>query len=197
MSENLIKLASWLAGDFSNRDQAWATPAWFSHIRICLRPLPKHVFDGIGFYSEQADDFDWTRPYRVRVLHFVERPDGTIESRNFMLKDPARYLGACRERERLESLTVDQLDELTGCTMLFEAQGDCFQGRMRPGKGCRVFRKDRDTYLDSEATVSETLFMSLDRGLDPETNVQIWGSVSGPFHFKKWTDFTPEVPTLI
>lgn len=188
----LLTLATWLAGEFSNREQAFASPAWFSHIRLCIRPLPRHVFDGIGFYSEQADDYDWKRPYRVRVLQLIER-DGRIESENFVLKDPAAYLGACREPERLVTLTRDQIEQLPGCTMVFDHVADAFEGRMLPGKHCRIFRKGQDTYLASEATVRANAFISWDRGLDPQTDEQVWGSYSGAFHFTKLQDFAAEV----
>lgn len=195
MSQNLITLVSWLAGDWSNREQAFAMPAFFSQIRLCMRPLPWPVFNGFGLYSEQADDYDVDHPYRVVALHFIELPDGTIESRNFSFKDPTAYFGASREaeRERLCRLTTDELAPICGCTFLFHREGDLFVGRVEPGKGCRVQRKGQDTYLDGEATVSSTFYKSLDRGRDLETDEQIWGSVSGPFHFSKRTDFAHEV----
>ncbi|MBW4698939.1 MAG: chromophore lyase CpcT/CpeT [Aphanocapsa lilacina HA4352-LM1] len=197
-SHNLVTLVSWLAGDFSNREQAWDAPAFFSHIRLCMRPLPWHVLEGYGLYSEQADDYDWAHPYRIVVLNLVEQPDGIIECRNYALKDTAPYLGAAREAERarLHHLTLDQMEPLPGCTFLFKREGDLFRGRVRPGKGCRVFRKGRDTYLDGEATVSADSYKSIDRGRDLENDEQVWGSVSGPFHFTKQVDFASEVLAL-
>ncbi|AGY60523.1 chromophore lyase CpcT/CpeT [Gloeobacter kilaueensis] len=199
MANNLITLTSWLAGDFSNREQAWAAPAFFAHIRLCMRPLPWHVFEGYGLYSEQADDYDWAHPYRVVVLHLVEQADsGIIECRNYALKDVAAYYGACREpdRARLHALNLDQMEAMPGCTFLFRREDDHFLGRVKPGKGCRVRRRGQDTYLDGEAKVSAEYYESIDRGRDLETDEQVWGSVSGPFHFAKQVDFAHEVTAL-
>jgi len=196
MADNLIvKLATWMAGDWANREQAWAAPAYFAHIRLCMRPLPWHVLDGLGFYSEQADDYDWKSPYRVRVLRLVE-VDGRIHSENYVLKDPDAYLGACREPERLNNLSRDQIEQLPGCTMVFEYSDDAFRGRLLPGRGCRIFRRGRETWLDSEATVTADAFFSLDRGFGLDDDRQVWGSVSGPFHFVKQVDFSHEVLEL-
>jgi hypothetical protein len=56
-----------------------------------------------------------------------------------------------------------------------------------------VFRKDQNTYLDSEFEIDEHQFTSLDRGRDPETDELVWGSIAGEFHFVRWATFADEV----
>lgn len=196
MSEDLTTLAAWLAGDWSNREQSWAAPAFFAHIRLCMRPLPWHVFDGLGFYSEQADDYDWKNPYRVRLLRLLD-VDGAIHTENYALKDESLYIGACREPERLTTLSRDLIEQLPGCTFRFERKDDAFHGHVLPGKGCRIFRRGQVTYLQGEAVLNADTYISHDRGFDLETDTQVWGSVSGPFYFKKQVDFATEVYSLM
>jgi len=64
---------------------------------------------------------------------------------------------------------------------------------VEPGKGCKVFRKGQDSYLVSEVEVWDGEMFSLDRGYDPNTDEQLWGSYAGPFQFKKQTSFADEV----
>jgi CpeT protein len=41
------------------------------------------------------------------------------------------------------------------------------------------------TYLVSEVDVDATTWVSRDRGFDPNTNEQCWGSEHGPLRFKR------------
>ena len=67
------ELAALMAGDFSNKKQAFADSKNYAHIRIFFRPLPRDFFNGIGFYSEQVYDWDLWSPYRQGVHRLVER----------------------------------------------------------------------------------------------------------------------------
>jgi hypothetical protein len=49
------------------------------------------------------------------------------------------------------------------------------------------------TYLDNSFEISERGLISVDRGLDPETDQLVWGSIAGPFEFVRRTSFAEEV----
>ena len=38
-SPDIVTLARWMAADFSNQAQVFENPAFFAHIRVCMRPL--------------------------------------------------------------------------------------------------------------------------------------------------------------
>jgi CpeT protein len=50
MNNDLMTLAQWMAGDFSNYKQSFENPQQFAHIHIFFRPLPFEFFNAIGFY---------------------------------------------------------------------------------------------------------------------------------------------------
>ncbi len=191
-STDLATLARLMAADFSNQEQAFENPPFFAHIRVCMRPLPLELLSGVSLYVEQAYDYMLNDPYRVRVLKLVNAGD-RIEIENYSVKDEQQFYGAARDLQRLKTLSVDKLEKLPNCNMLVEWTGHSFKGKVQPGKGCIVFRKDHRTYLDSEFEIDEDKFISLDRGRDPETNEHIWGSVAGPFHFVRRGSFADEV----
>lgn len=191
-STDIATLARWMAADFSNQEQAYENPPFFAHIRVCMRPLPKELLSGVSFFVEQAYDFTLNNPYRVRVLKLINAGD-RIEIENYTVKQEEQFYGASREPKRLLALTSTQLQKLPGCNMIVEWTGYSFQGKVEPGKGCIVFRKGKNTYLDSEFEIDEDKFISLDRGLDRETNEYVWGSLAGPFHFVRWGSFADEV----
>lgn len=191
-STDIATLARWMAADFSNQQQAYENPPFFAHIRVCMRPLPWELLSGVSFFVEQAYDFTLNNPYRVRVLKLIEAGD-RIEIENYTVKQEEQLYGASREPKRLLALTSNQLQKLPGCNMIVEWTGHSFQGKVEPGKGCIVFRKGKNTYLDSEFEIDGDKFISLDRGLDPETNEYVWGSLAGPFHFVRWSSFADEV----
>lgn len=185
-------LARWMAADFSNQEQAFANPPFFAHIRVCMRPLPEELFGGTSLFLEQAYDYAINSPYRLRVLK-LSVIDDRVELQNFKVKEEAEFFGASRDPERLKKLTPDRLELMPGCDMNVEWTGHSFKGTVKPGKGCIVIRKDRVTYLDNSFEISEKGLISVDRGLDPETDELVWGSVAGPFEFSRRASFADEV----
>ena len=77
--------------------------------------------------------------------------------------------------------------------MTVEWTGHSFKGVVKSGKQCIVVRNEKVTYLDNSFEVDEQTLVSVDRGLDPETDEQVWGSVAGPFNFVRLTSFSNEV----
>jgi hypothetical protein len=191
-STDIKTLAQWMAADFSNQEQAFENPPMYAHIRVCMRPLPLSVLDGVSFFVEQAYDYMLNNPYRVRVLKLIQSGD-RIEIENYTLKDENKFFGASRNPERLQTLQADQLEKLPGCNMIVEWTGNSFKGHVEPGKACMVVRKGKETYLDSSFEIDQDKFISLDRGRDPETDEHVWGSVAGPFYFVRWASFADEV----
>lgn len=191
---DLISLVQCMAGDFSNRQQAQDRPQEFSHIHVFWRPLPFDFFGGIGMYSEQAYDYDLWQPYRQGVHRFIDRGNGEIFVENFGLKNPIWFAGAGRERSILETITREALEPRCGCGMVFHRDGDKFIGNVEPGKKCLIPKAGKITYLVSEVEITESTWVSRDRGFDPETDEYIWGSEFGHFLFEKIQDFSAEVP---
>lgn len=191
-STDIGTLARWMAADFSNQAQAFENPPFFAHIRVCMRPLPTELLSGTSFLVEQAYDFMLNNPYRVRVLKLVNAGD-SIAIENYLIKDEQQFFGASRELQRLQALTPQHLEKLSGCNMIVQWTGHSFQGKVEPGKACIVERKGQKTYLDSEFEIDQDKFISLDRGRDPQTDEHIWGSVAGPFQFVRWQSFADEI----
>ncbi len=191
-STDIETLARWMAADFSNQQQAFDNPPLFAHIRVCMRPLPLELMDGVSFLVEQAYDFAVNDPYRVRVLKLLTEGD-RIEIENYTLRGEEEFYGASRDLERLHKIKVEQLEKLPGCNMIVEWTGNSFKGYVQPGKACIVVRKGHTTYLDSTFEIDGERFISHDRGRDPETDEHIWGSLAGPFEFVRWASFADEV----
>lgn len=191
-STDLTTLARLMAADFSNQQQAFDNPPMFAHIRVCMRPLPTSLLDGVSFLVEQAYDYMVNSPYRLRVLKLIQVGDH-IEIENYTVKDENRFYGASRDLGRLQTLKMEDLDKMPGCNMIVEWTGNSFKGQVEPGKACMVFRKGQNTYLSSSFEIDQDKFISLDQGRDPETDEQVWGSVAGPFYFVRWASFADEI----
>jgi hypothetical protein len=199
-SLDIKTLASWMAADFSNQEQAYANPPFFAHIRVCMRPLPPELLGGTSLFLEQAYDFLLEQPYRLRVLKFSIVED-RIELENYKVKEQELFFGASRDRDRASDGVVDRLQKLTpeaiekmpGCDMTVEWTGNSFQGKIKPGKACLVERKGKITYLDNSFEIDESKLVSYDRGRDPETDELVWGSIAGPFNFKPIQRYGEEV----
>ncbi len=190
--QDLLTLATWMSGDFSNWDQAIANPPFFAHIRVCIRALPVALSNsGIWLYSEQAYDYELNRPYRTAILQLLLADDAEypINIENYKLKDASNYFGASREPDKLQLLKLADVDYLAGCKMLVQStERQSFQGKVE-GTGCMVVRNGQETYLASEFEISADFFNSLDRGYNPITRERVWGSIAGAFEFKKKVQF--------
>ena len=150
--QDLITLATWMAGDFSNFKQADASLKDFAHIRIFFRPLPYDFFEalghpgGIGFYSEQVYDNDLWSPYRQGLHRVVAREDH-VYIENYGLEDGVPYAGSGHNRDILKTIPTDCAIQRQGCSMVFrrqvgerQADGDKFIGAVEPGNNCRIPR---------------------------------------------------------
>lgn len=188
-----ILLCQWMAGDFSNRQQAFAHPQQFAHIHIFFRPLPFDFFNGIGFYSEQVYDHDLWTPYRQGIHQVITRGDD-IYIENYSLIDSIRYAGAARELSILNTITPDDIARRQHCGMVFRREGKMFRGSVEPGNRCLIEKKGCMTYLISEVEITENTWFSLDRGMDIDTHKQVWGSTSGHLRFEKCQSFALELP---
>jgi CpeT/CpcT family (DUF1001) len=191
-STDLATLVRWMAADFSNQEQAFENPPFFAHIRVCIRPLPVEMLSGVSLFLEQAYDYMLNRPYRLRVLKFLESQE-RIEIEHYQLLEEEKFYGASRDRDRLDILTADQLTKMSGCSMVVDWTGSSFKGQVEPGRGCLVTRNGQTTYLDNEFDISEQGLISFDRGRDLETGELIWGSIAGPFRFVRWQSFADEI----
>jgi hypothetical protein len=189
---DVATLVRWMAADFSNQAQAIENPPFYAHIRVCMRPLPYELLGGVSLFLEQAYDYMLHAPYRLRVLKFLPQSDH-IRLENYMVRDEAVFYGAARNLELLHALSPEQIEKLPGCDMIVEWTGHSFKGRVEPGRNCIVVRNGKKTYLDNEFEIDDQQLFSLDRGRDPETDELAWGSVAGPFHFLRQTNFANEV----
>ncbi|MBD6620381.1 chorismate-binding protein [Komarekiella sp. 'clone 1'] len=194
-ASDLLTLACWMAGDFSNHKQSFANPQLFAHIHIFFRPLPFDFFSAIGFYSEQVYDYDLWTPYRQGVHRLVDWGD-RIYIENYSLKDPVLYAGAARELDILKTITPNSIERRYHCSMVFVREGEMFRGSVEPGNQCLIPRNGHQTYLISDAEVTEHTWTSLDKGMDVETHEQIWGSKAGPLRFEKQESFADELDAV-
>jgi CpeT protein len=192
---DLMTLAQWIAGDFSNQKQAIADPRRFSHIHIFFRPLPYAFFSGIGFYSEQAHDYDLWAPYRQGVHRLVDQGE-QIYIENYGFKDGLPFAGGGRCPDLLKAITHESIEPRRGCAMVFKRSGDRFIGGVEPGNACLIPKNGRLTYLDSYVELTATTWLSLDQGKDLETHEQVWGSQEGHLQFEKVTNFADELPAI-
>jgi len=200
---DLITLASWMAGDFSNFKQADTNPTDFAHIRIFFRPLPYDFFQplgfpgGIGFYSEQVYDYDLWSPYR-QGLHRVIKRDDHVYIENYGFQDGVPYAGAGHNPDVLKTISSDLAIRREGCSMVFRRQPDAdvetFIGSVEPGNNCKIPRKGKWTYLVSHVEVTANSWLSLDQGMDLETHEHVWGSTEGALKFEKRESFAHELP---
>ncbi|MGF1497262.1 MAG: chromophore lyase CpcT/CpeT [Elainellaceae cyanobacterium] len=193
MSFPTATLARLLAGEFVNREQALAQPAWFVSLRLWHRPLPRLLEGNPAIFAEQANALYPDQAYRQRLLMLQEGPDG-IEVQYFAFRQPEQYQGAGLNPERLRSLQDEDLIRLPGCVLEVQQRGETFAATMRPGDKCQFEYQGKVGQVALGFEVSPGRFLSYDRGLDPETGRSLWGALMGPYEFTQQADYAADVP---
>ncbi|MFM9109907.1 MAG: chromophore lyase CpcT/CpeT [Prochlorococcaceae cyanobacterium] len=191
MTSPASRLLQLLSGGFSNQSQAFDNPPLYAHILVTFRPLPQLAPGSL--LLEQAYALDPSSPYRIRVLR-VEQQEGQLLIHNQALNEDQRFWGAVQDADRRRSIGSADLRPLEGCTYLVRQQGEGFVGEVEPGCRCLVERKGRTAYLVSSLELWPGGMRTIDRGHDPQTHEQLWGSLAGAFEFERTHDYSEELP---
>ena len=177
-----FQLCELLCGDFCNREQAFNNPPIYAHIKVRIRAL-SHLEPG-SLLLEQAYTVAPNEPYRLRVLQVVVEA-GQLKILNKGLRNESSFYGATGSADRLLKVTATDLKLLAGCTYNVSAEASGYKGVIEPGCKCLVERNGVSTYLVSHFLISSIGMTTLDRGYNIETNEMAWGSLAGPFEFKR------------
>lgn len=189
-TDYLTELATWLAGEFDNREQALAEPTWFVSLRLWHRPLPIRLDGHRALFAEQANLLHPDQPYRQRVLILQPSPGqsiGQVEYRAF--HHPDRVRGAGANPALLESLSPNDLQPLPGCRLHLSYQNGTYEAVPDPSDRCcfQYDGKKRQVILRFMAQADR--FWSGDRGVDPTTGQSLWGALMGDYTFQKRTSY--------
>jgi len=168
----------WFEGRFNNKIQAFSHPSKFAYIVVEHRAVNNHGL----FYGEQAYFNQTKKPYRQFILQISEVHDKIIV-RSMEPVDKSLYLGF----NNLNTLAASPLTYKSGCDTIFTYRPEAKQylGEIEPGCGCMVKWGEKDSYLQNVAALGEGWYNVEDKGFDPQTNQQLWGSRHGRFLFKK------------
>ncbi len=210
----LTALATYLSGEFENREQAAAEPAWYVHLRLWQRPVPS-LCNGetYTFFLEQASVAAGTPPYRQRILQITSAssqsdssqsdssPENQLRGQYFGLANPLQFQGAGMRPALLNSLSAKGLVSLpnSGAKILYQPgrspDSYQFQSALKDGQYCS-FEYDnqrRYVYLGFEIgpQAGDRIELKVyDKGIDPDTGRGLWGALMGPFNMVKQANFS-------
>ncbi len=195
-STQLITLANYLAGEFSNAEQAKEQPAWYVNLRLWIRPVPIFTADSITLFAEQANVLRLEQPYRPRILRLRQRE--TIEVEFYMFEDLSTAQGAGRNQDLIKQITPEKIKFLPNCTLKVATQEQanskyCFETTPATEEPCRVTYQGStfQVFLGFKAMADE--LQTYDKGIDPETGKGTWGALMGAYRFSKCQDFSGEL----
>jgi hypothetical protein len=191
MSTPFARLLQQLSAGFSNQQQAFDNPPLYAHILVKFRPLPQ--LERGSLLLDQSYAINPAAPYRLRVLRAEQTADGLI-IHNQSIREDQRFWGAIDDAERRAQITAADLSPLEGCAYVVRETSEGFIGEVEPGCRCMVERKGALSYLVSSFELGARGMRTIDRGHDPQTHEQLWGSLAGPFEFEREADYSAELP---
>ncbi len=168
-----------LSGTFDTIPQA-PTDGDSTPVRLHVKPLWTERKGEFWLYFEYAIQADLTHPFRQRVLRFREA-GGDIYADEFLLDDPARWVGEWSKPQPFAALDPSGLREQPGCRMLFVKQMEAvFAGGSATDK-CPG--SVPGSYERSEYNITSASIRSWVRSFDPSRR-QVAGP-GGPWEFRK------------
>ena len=193
-SAPLDALVDAMVGSFSSAAQAESDAA-FRHVVLHMTEMT-HLAEVAPpvrwLYVEQAMAESRDRPYRqrayrVRMIDADGSPDGTdppqFESAVFEFEgDPLRLAGFWRDPRRLVVIGHDDIRIRDGCEVVLTTAGDRWVGATIEDR-CRSSLMG-GSYATSEVQIGAEFIRTWDRGYDENGN-QVWGSVKGPYEFRR------------
>lgn len=153
------KFVSYFEGYFDNQRQAFHMPREFALIEVVHKKIADYRFKVTQKYIIDQD------PYREAYIEVTEE-EGKIVLKSTKDEEGTNYL--------------------TGCDVIFDynPETDEFHGKNACNE-CYVEKSGKNTYLVTEAYLTEGSYSVVDMGMDPETNEQVWGSYHGLFQFDR------------
>jgi CpeT/CpcT family (DUF1001) len=186
----LIALADYMSGEFENKAQAIADPAWFVHLRLWQKPVPLFQEDSITLFAEQANALYLDEPYRPRLMRIQAREDNKLQVQYYIPKDFTTVRGAGANPSRLQQFTSEQFELLPGCLLVvtweqLSSNSYRFKAAIPPDmKCCFTYQGNtQQVNLGFEATPEE--FLSYDKGIDINSGAAKWGAIMGAYRFHK------------
>jgi len=153
------KFISYFEGYFNNQAQAFYMPREFALIEVIHKKLSSSKFQVTQKYIIDQE------PYRQSIIE-VTQSDGKIILKSYKDEEGKIYLD--------------------GCDVIFEydEETDVFHGK-NACNDCFVEKLGKNTYLITEAFLTKDSYHVVDKGMDPETHEQVWGSYHGLFQFDR------------
>ncbi len=195
-SRSLLTLASYLAGEFENSEQAATEPVWYVHLRLWQRPVALFDVDSITLFAEQANSMNLQNPYRQRLMRLQPAPKllDALQVQYYEFKDPAIVKGAGSNPDLLKSVTLEQINLLPGCILNVRVlEGDRFIAEPPIGARCCFSYQGEVRQVVLGFEVSADQYLTYDKGIDPKTRKALWGAMMGPYHYTKTQDYTHDL----
>lgn len=180
--DELKLLASWMAGAYSNQEQA-RNAEMYAYVYLFMIPIWKERTDGYWLYVEQAMADQLDHPYRQRIYHLARVNKDLIESKIYTFQDGTTFVRSHENPERLNDLQADRVTICKGCSIILRRLNpESFAGSTL-GEGCPSELRGA-LYTTSQVVINEHQMISWDRGYD-RGGKQVWGATIGGYIFKK------------
>ncbi len=192
-SLELITLATYLTGEFTNQEQALAEPAWYVHLHLWHRPIVGLFSEGITFFAEQANVLKLDQPYRQRLLQLKEVASDPlhIQVQYYKILIPTDFRGAGANPGLLDNLTLEQVELLPDCVLDVTISQPSFpdyyfEALPTSDRPCSFSYENKTYQVQLGFATSLGHFFSYDKGLNPLTGKAIWGAILGAYRFTKF-----------
>ena len=189
----LLILANYLTGEFTNQEQALAEPAWYVHLHLWHRPIVGLFSEGITFFAEQANVLKLDQPYRQRLLQLKEVASNPlhIQVQYYKILIPTDFRGAGANPALLDNLTLEQVELLPDCVLDVTISQPSFpdyyfEALPTSDRPCSFSYENKTYQVQLGFATSPGYFLSYDKGLNPLTGKAIWGAILGAYRFTKF-----------
>jgi hypothetical protein len=133
-----LLLLKTLPGDYDNLAQAESAGDAMQHAAVVLsiKPLEESTVGRLVMFVHETAANDPHRVLAQRIWTLERDKQHQIVQRVFLFKEPRRWMNAAEDPLVLRSLLAEDLQQLSGCELIWTRTADGFNAAVRPD-GCR------------------------------------------------------------
>ncbi len=141
--------------------------------RVTAPALGDYVF------YQQLNHGETLEVYRQRVL-VLAVTDGTVQQKAYALREPEQFVDA--DPAVFESISMEDVEVFMpdGCEQVWKPRADGYHGYVDPER-CVIIssRTGKERQIEAENVLTRGWISTAERGYDPETGEQLFGSPKG------------------
>jgi hypothetical protein len=174
-----------MSGEFDNLSQVDdEANGQHSAVVLSLRPLNLQALGRLVVLARETAADDKRRVLAQRIWTIERDKEHHIVQRVYVFKEPQRWVMSTENPEILEALLPDDLQQLTGCDLLWSKTDAGFSGALRPN-ACRPSAEHEGMLVETSAELNGDDLILTEQQAGPRGRLPTQVDPASSYHFQR------------